>query len=162
MTSFNPDELFAIAERIERNGADFYKEAARRVSDPKLAGRLNELAAMELDHERTFSGLRSTLTARERQPAVFDPEDQTVLYLQAIADGNVFDISSSPDDFFNPSTTPRDIFSYALDREKESIVFYAGMKNFLRSEENKRRVDAIIKEEISHIVQITREMAALD
>ncbi len=33
--SFNLDEIFEMAEQIEKNGASFYREAARKTGDKK-------------------------------------------------------------------------------------------------------------------------------
>ena len=73
---FNADEVFEMAEQIERNGAKFYRAAAKKF--PSLRDVLLELAAMEDDHEKTFAAMRGQLSAGE--PAigepVFDPDDQ--------------------------------------------------------------------------------------
>ena len=34
MITFNPDEIFEMAEQIERNGAKFYRKAAERTAGP--------------------------------------------------------------------------------------------------------------------------------
>ena len=41
--TFNADEIFEIAEQIERNGARFYREAAGNASDADVKNMLQEL-----------------------------------------------------------------------------------------------------------------------
>ena len=43
---FNADEVFEIAEQIERNGSEFYRKAAENMSNPKAKEFLNHLAEM--------------------------------------------------------------------------------------------------------------------
>ena len=60
---FNADEVFEIAEQIERNGVKFYKSAAEKIQDEDKKKLLNDLAEMEVEHEQTFKALRSQLSA---------------------------------------------------------------------------------------------------
>ena len=65
--TFNFDEVFEIAEQIERDGARFYRSAADKFSDSTARDKLLELAAMEDKHEKTFAAIRSEL----KKPIVF-------------------------------------------------------------------------------------------
>ena len=53
--TFNADEIFEMAEQIERNGAAFYREAAGITSDADVKEMLLSLAAMEEGHQKTFA-----------------------------------------------------------------------------------------------------------
>ena len=44
---FNVDEIYEIAEQLERNGAKFYRQAARIAPNDKARELMNSLAAME-------------------------------------------------------------------------------------------------------------------
>ena len=57
--SFSADEIFEMAEEIERNGAGFYREAAKNTSDKEIKQMLLELADMEDEHLTTFQQMRS-------------------------------------------------------------------------------------------------------
>lgn len=72
--TFNADEIFEMAEQIERNGAKFYRAAAEKFSAVRQV--LLDLAAMEDEHQSTFAAMRAQLTAPEQQPILFDPEGQ--------------------------------------------------------------------------------------
>jgi rubrerythrin len=153
---FNADDVFEMAEQLERNGAKFYRTAAENVSDPKSKKLLIELAEMEDEHEKTFASLRADLTEGEKTTTVFDPEDESVLYLRALADTQVFfkkkiDISSM-----------KEILKAAIVAEKDSIVFYLGLKDFVPDRLGKNRLDKIIKEEMGHIRILSKELVSLD
>ncbi|MBU0944205.1 MAG: ferritin family protein [Proteobacteria bacterium] len=142
---FNADEVFEMAEQIERNGAQYYREAAEAVSNDEDKKFLLELAEMEDDHEVTFSDLRKKLSANEKEVVTFDPENEAAQYLKALADTRVFykkalDLSSM-----------EGILTGAITAEKDSIVFYLGMKDMVGGSRGKDRINAIIKEEMRHI-----------
>lgn len=159
--SFNADEIFELAERIERNGAAFYRKAAGIVSDPNLQSRLRELAAWEDEHQKTFASMRAQLTEKEREPQVFDPDDDNSLYLAAMADRNVFDVDADPAELLTNDMTLEDILKMAIAAEKDSIVFYVGMQPFLPERLGKGKIDAIINEEKGHIALLSRQLREL-
>lgn len=156
--TFSADEIFEIAEQIERNGAVFYRKAAKGVSNTEFKKLFEELAIMEVDHEKTFAAMRAKLTTSERLPAVFDPNDEVGLYLRAMADGRVFDIKADPSEKLTGRETPQDILNTAIGLEKDSIVFYLGLEDYIPAESGKDKVRAIIKQEMGHIVLLTSKM----
>ena len=152
---FNADEIFEMAEQMERNGAKFYRKAADSLSDDHLKAFLNQLAAMEENHEKTFAAMRSKLTTAEKAPTVFDPEGEAVLYLRALADTRVFFEKE-----FDGSSL-RSILKDAIVAEKDSIIFYLGMRDAVPEELGRRHLDNIIKEEMGHIQLLGKELVAL-
>jgi rubrerythrin len=152
---FNADDILQMAERIERNGAQFYRKSAQKVADASAKELLLNLAAMEDDHEKTFSDLRSALSASEKELTVFDPQGEAAGYLKALADTRVFFEKQMDSD------TLEDILKEAITAEKDSIVFYLGMKDSIPEALGKGRIDAIIKEEMSHIRTLSRELMAI-
>jgi rubrerythrin len=151
---FTADEIFDMAEKMEQNGYAFYRKAAESVSEPEARKLLLELAEMEVEHEKTFASLRSGLSASMSQPTVFDPEGESAMYLRALVDTKVF-FDKKVD-----TTSMREILKEALVAEKDSIVFYLGMKEAVPEKLGKERIDAIIKEEMGHIRSLSRELVA--
>ena len=142
---FNMDEVLEMAVQIERNGARFYRTAAERISVSLNRSLLLELATMEEQHEKTFASWRDRLSDEEKEPTVFDPEGAIPKYLKALADTRVFfekDIDV---------TVMKGILKEAITAEKDSIVFYVGMKELVPKKLGKDKIDAIIKEEMDHI-----------
>lgn len=152
---FNADEIFEMAEQIERNGAVFYRTAAEKVSDASEKEFLLELARMEDEHEVTFAGLRKELADKETGSMTFDPEEEAPLYLKALADTRVFfekEINTS---------SMEAILKDAVVAEKDSIVFYLGMKDLVPAKLGKDKIDSIIKEEMSHIRLLSNKLVSL-
>ena len=152
---FNADEIFEMAEQIERNGAKFYRRMAENVSDISIRQLFLDLAAMEDEHEKTFASIRGDLSDQERKSTIFDPEGETTLYLRALADLRVFD-KEGKEDFILPEDLPdrektRKILWVAIGLEKESIAFYLGMKELVPESLGKKKIDDIMKEEMGHI-----------
>lgn len=152
---FNADEIFEMAEQMERNGAAFYRNAAENVADQANKDMLLKLAAMEDDHEKTFADMRAALTAQEKTSTVFDPDGEVVLYLKALVDTRVF-FKKEID-----TTSMKEILKEALLAEKDSIVFYLGMKEMVPEKLGKSRLEDIIREEMGHIKIIGKELTAV-
>ena len=60
--TFNADEIFTMAEEIERNGAKFYRKAAKGNAEGK--DMLEQLAKMEDQHLATFSSMHKEIGGR--------------------------------------------------------------------------------------------------
>ena len=162
---FTADEILEMAEQIERNGAQFYRASADGVKEPSSRELLMNLAAMEDDHEKTFSAMRSDLSDKEKAAATFDPDHEAVLYLKALADSRVFVEKQIPNLEAMADRSDDDIMQeilkYAIGAEKESIVFYLGMKDAVPESLGRGRLDAIIKEEMGHIRMLSNRLVSL-
>ena len=156
MYDFNADDIFEIAEQLERNGAKFYRTAAEAVDNPGPKDFLLKLAVMEEDHEKTFATIRSNLTADEKAVTVFDPEGEATHYLKALADTRVF-FEKEMD-----TSSMEAILKDAVVAEKDSIVFYVGMRDVVPVNMGRDRLDEIIKEEMRHIRLLSQELKALN
>jgi len=156
---FNADEVFEMAEQIERNGAKFYRAAAKKF--PDVSQLLLELAAWEDKHEKTFKAMRSELAGTEAEPLVFDPDDQAQLYLRAMADEHIFNLKSNPVDELSNLKISEEVLKFALGIERDSIAFYTGLKESVSRKAGKDKVEAIIKEEMNHVATLSQQMAAL-
>lgn len=151
---FNAEDVFEMAEQIERNGAEFYRKAAADITDPDAENFLLDLAAMEDDHEKTFSAMRKKLPKAEKTPTAFDPEGEAVSYIKALADTRIF-FEKEID-----TTSLQAILKAAILAEKDSIVFYLGMKDLVPESLGQSRLDDIIKEEMSHIKLLGHRLIA--
>ena len=161
MITFNADEIYQIAEQMERNGAKFYRKAADGASDATCKQVLTKLADMEQDHERTFAAMRADLAGTEKAPTTFDPDNEGALYLQAAADGKVFDYNADPSERLSGSEPLDDILTTAIGLEKDSIVFYLSMKKMVPDARGKGRIDAIIEQEMGHVIILNEQLVAL-
>jgi rubrerythrin len=155
---YSADEVFEMAEQIERNGGAFYRRAAELASDASTSGMLLELAGMEDDHLKTFAGMRRDLSAEERKSMVFDPDDELNLYLRAMADQHVFDVKADPSARLSAGQAANEVLGIAIGLEKDSIVFYLGLKELVPERFGKERLDGIIQEEFGHISTLSEKM----
>jgi rubrerythrin len=154
---FTVDEVFEMAEQIERNGARFYRKAAERLGDQAPRDLLLELAAQEDLHEKTFAQIRSRVgKGGGAQP---DFEGRETLYLHAVADGYVFDTRTDPSELFEGNPTPQDVLQTALEAERNSILLYVGLKETGVPASDADAIDRIIAEEMKHLARITAELA---
>jgi rubrerythrin len=151
---FNADEVFEMAEQMERNGAKFYRDAAKSAGDPSNKDLLLSLSKMEEEHEKTFQSMRTALTSAEKASTVFDPSGEAALYLRALADSRVF-FEKKID-----TTSMMEILKSAIEAEKDSIVFYLGMKEAVPPALGQDRINRIIKEEMGHIRMLSKELVA--
>lgn len=79
-----------------------------------------------------------------------------------MADLRVFD-KEGKEDFILPEDLPdrektRKILWVAIGLEKESIVFYLGMKELVPESLGKKKIDDIMKEEMGHIRLLSKRM----
>jgi rubrerythrin len=159
--SFNAIEVFEIAERIERNSVNFYVKAAEALSDETLSAILLSLAEFEKEHEESYANMRKQISAKEWDLITFDPENEMALYLQRIADSRIFDPKKDPAEQLKDKGTARDILNFAIDSEKDKIIFYLGLKNYIPTISGKNKVDEIIDEEMNHITELNLRLSAL-
>ena len=157
--TLNADEIFEIAEQIERNGAKFYRAAAEKASAVRQV--LLALAADEDEHLKTFQTMRAQLKSSEQQPDVFDPDGQAQMYLQAMADGHIFDIKADPAEKLKGQETAENILKLALDVERDSIAYYVGVKDYVPVKAGRDKVENVIREEMRHIAILNDKLANL-
>ena len=156
---FNADEVFEMAEQIERNGARFYRAAAKKF--PQVSQLLSNLAAMEDEHENTFAAMRAELSATEAEPIVFDPDGQAQMYLRVMADEHVFNMKADPSEKLADKKSPEEVLKMALGIERDSIAFYVGLKEAVPRKAGKDKIEGIIKEEMVHITTLNKKMKTL-
>ena len=107
---------------------------------------------MEDDHVVTFLNMQNKLKEQNTLATDFDPDDENLSYLKALADTRVFFKKDQPDDTF------QSILKTAIQTEKDSIAFYLGMKELVPAKLGQAKIDDIIKEEMSHIKIIAEKL----
>lgn len=156
--TFSGEEVFRMAEQIERNGIRFYETAAEQTADESNRKVLLNLSEMEAAHERTFAAMRQELSTSERSLAGGDPNNEGLMYLQAATEGKVFDVNADPAAQIKADASQEDILRQAIRLEHDSIAFYTGMKEMMDSAADRQKVDHVIREEVGHVTMLTRLM----
>lgn len=159
---FNAFEVFEIAERIERNGAKFYRKAAELFNETRIRNLFSDLAEWETKHEEIFADMRKQLSQQSRELRTFKPEDNLLLDAQAMAGLSVFVSKPEPSSEFTGRETKKDILQKAIEKEKDSIVYYTGLRNFIPARAGKDKIDDIIKEEMHHIRILHQSLQQLE
>jgi rubrerythrin len=158
-TKFSADEVLEMAGRIETRGAKFYRKAAKiHVAARDL---LMDIARQEDQHFATFAELRKKLTPSEQEPTAYDPYGESDLYLKAMVDGTAFDINQDPEELLTGRESLDDLFKMAIGLEKDSIVFYLGLRDLVPPAFGKERINEIVKEEMRHIAWLSNKRAEL-
>jgi len=147
--TFNADEILQMAEQIERNGVKFYSLAAERLKQSRDI--FAQLARQEEEHLSIFSGMRQNLSAAEREATSYDPNNENSFYLQALADREVFKLDQDPQKLLPSSVTLAGVIDIAIGKEKDSIVFYVGMKELVSEKLGRGKINSIISKEFRHI-----------
>jgi rubrerythrin len=160
--TFNADEVFEMAEEIERNGAKFYREAAANTAGKDLKDMFLHLAAMEDGHLKTFQQMRKELAAQEKEATAFDPYNEAALYLQTMAGAKGSEGMKAPSVKLTGNESAQELLEIAIGAEKNSVLFYVGLKDLVSAQAGRDKVEAIIREEVKHVADLKRQMTALN
>ena len=145
----NAFEALEIAQQIERNGAMFYHKAAELFNKSDICNMFVELADWENKHEQVFRDMSKQLVQinkskiPEPEKKQFDPKLMACLA--------VFGAGSEPPYKVTSIEKIIDVLKTAIEKEKDSIAFYEGLKDFAATSDDKNSIDDIIKEEMHHI-----------
>jgi rubrerythrin len=152
------DQVFGVGVEIEKNGRAFYAAAASNTAGSSIRKLLNELAQWEKKHIEIFTTLRAGLPPQARDENLYDPLDEIALYLKATADNHVFIRNSNMEALAAGCRTPQEILNIALSFEKDSVVFYASVREAVAEGAGKSEIEQLIHEELTHIGFLTREL----
>jgi rubrerythrin len=158
-TLFNAGEIFEIAIQIEKNGVKFYNHAAKMAKLKASKEKFINLAKMEAEHADTFTALKNDLLKSEKESDIYDPYGELKLYLNAFAEGKIFDVNMDPVLLLGMDPLPGEVVKLAMDMEKDSIVFYLGIKEMMSESAGKNKIDTIIAEEMNHLRLLGEELA---
>ena len=152
---FNMQEIFEIAERIERNGEMFYRKAMK--SCPEHQDFFGELAQAEVEHAASFRVMRKEAGMVGLDEALADHDQVTAAYLQEITESLVFDMDAPMPD----GQKTKDVIDAAIQREKDTILFYVGVQAAVTDDKTRKILDDIIEEEMSHVVMLAKKKETL-
>lgn len=150
MAILQPSDIVDIGIEKEKKRRDFYAIAAEQFGDnadlAKLFGRLRD---WEETHIRKFEKIRDTVAGgsyAESYPGEIEE------YMQAVVDDDLYK-DLSPETFAASVKTPAEALDKGIGFEKDAILFFGGLANFL-DEKSKEVVDQLIEEEQQHMVQL--------
>ncbi len=147
---FTLDDIRQIAVQIERNGAETYRRAGKRISDRELAGILDWMADEELRHARWFERMA---TEPKVDPAHQEVEQMGRELLQEMMKSQTFSLEETK---LADAQNIVAILAESLSFEKDTIIFYEMLKSFIDDSDVLQILDRIIAEERGHVSQIER------
>ncbi len=148
---FRATELMDMAIRIEKQGQAFYEACISATPLSELKGVFQYLLEQEIEHARVFRHMKSAMDQDITYPESYPGEHRN--YLDAFVKKEVFD---------DPETAARQVeavenadqaIEWALDLEKQSILFYSGIKSLIKQFEADE-VNRIIAQEHDHVRQL--------
>ena len=149
--SFYGNELINIAIGIERRGVDFYAVMAKSTQNAAAREIFQYLAGVEREHIQTF---RDMLTEAEihESPEVYAGE--YAAYLQALVDSAVFTDDMTTSEMAAQAESDVRAIELGIMAEKDSILFYYGMKERMHQEVHPT-LNKVIAEEELHLRQLS-------
>ncbi len=155
---FSVSELLEMALSIERNGIALYRALANETQNKDSKAIYDYLAGEEEKHVNTFQSMLNT--AGQYQP----PKDYNLkymLYLQNIVAPSVFSNISEARQRAKKLSTEIQAIDMGIQSEKDSILFYTEMQNYVM-QSDQQIVLNIIDEEKDHLVQLSQLKQTLE
>jgi len=149
---FSIGALLEMALGMERNEVAFYQALANKTQNKDAKACYDHLAGEEEKHINTFQGMLNTVG--QYQP----PEDSTreyMLFLQNIVAPAVFPNITAVQRRAEKMSSEIETIDTAIQAEKNSILFYIEMQNFVK-QSDQQMVLTIIDEEKAHLVQLSQ------
>ena len=144
-------EVFKVAEKVERDGAAFYQRASKLFDEDDIKTAFIGLADWELGHEKLFAQMRQQLGQ-----AGYEVNDSGSYEYESLAGLNVFAMHSDPASRLHANLTKEQVIKKAIANERDTIVYYEGLKNFVSGAVVRDKIDEIIEEEKAHIDTLTK------
>ncbi|MFC2047208.1 ferritin family protein [Chloroflexota bacterium] len=148
---FLGSELVQIAIGIERNGVVFYDSLVNLTENVMAQRAYKYLADKEREHIEIFQNMLG-LVADSHPPETCTEE--YALYLKALVDSAVFSDDKVTREIAQKVDSDAEAMQIALGAEKDSILFYSGMRDFVHQSDYEV-VNKIIEEERSHLRQLS-------
>jgi rubrerythrin len=152
---FNICEVLEAAKHIEQLGRAYYEAAAALIPGGPEQDLLLDLAAMEATHEHIFDEMQRGLSSEERECPIGGPEKEGLKSLLDLADATLF-VSKEHARAVLDGKDVRAIAEFAIEREKETIVFLQGLKMAIPVQYGAAKLDGILREEMEHVMMLTR------
>ncbi len=148
----SPAKVFDAAVQIERNGAAFYRKTAAYATKKDQREMLLGLAKAEDLHAASFARLKKRLVDSAQEAERIDRDGPGIRYLQIFAKEGIFNMTLDAAQALSEEPTMRDLLDFAVEREKDSVLFYSGIRAALMKKADRDTVDAIVGEELTHLV----------
>ena len=144
---FAGSEIIEIGIQIEKNGKDFYTTLVKKSKDKKAKKIFDYLAAEEYKHIAIFQDLLETV--RKYEPSEAYPGEYFD-YMNALASEHMCTKQNQGELAAKKTGNDKEAVDIGIGFEKESILFYEGMKKVV-PETDQTVVNALIEQEQTHL-----------
>jgi len=148
---FAGSEIAELGIQIEKNGKDFY-ETVLSDSKNEAAKRLFKYLAGE--EEKHIAVFQKILIATEKYEPVESYAGEYFSYMRALAAECIFTKKNKGKETGKKIKSDKEAVELGIGFEKDSIIFYEGMKKVVPEYDHKI-VNALIAQEQSHLTQLT-------
>ena len=149
--AFSGSELINIAIGIERSGVIFYDTLVKSTKNVATRDVFQNLADVERDHIQIFQNI---LTEAEKYQIPEAYAAEYAAYLQALVDNAVFTDDFITSELATKASSDIVALELAINAEKDTILFYYGMKE-ITPKSALSTLNKIITEEKRHLRQLS-------
>ena len=82
--------------------------------------------------------------------------------MRTMVKGHIFNMHKDIAALIKKTKKLEDILKMAIGFEKDTIVYFLGLKDVVPEEEEKEQIEKLVKEEMKHVSILTKELMALD
>lgn len=147
---FAGSEIVEMGIQIEKNGKDFYDTLVEQSKNEKAKSIFKHLAGEEEKHIAAFQKMLDAIHKYE-PPESYPGEYFT--YMNALASEHVFTKENKGKEIAKNTKNDKEAIELGIKFEKDSIIFYEGMKKVV-PEHQTRVIDGLIAQEKDHLLKL--------
>ena len=147
---FNIKRLLEFTILREQESVTLYTTLAKQATDVELKNLFKDLAEQEKKHARFYEETITQL-GHDIVSAPLDLEDEYTIYMRSLMEEQSASLEITSEHIYSMEQA----FDYAIAREKNSVLFYIGLKDYVPAFA-KPTLDLIIGEEMKHAAILTR------
>lgn len=148
---FAGSEIVELGIQIEKNGRDFYNALVEQLKNQKAKETFKYLAGEEEKHIAVFQNILDSV--HKYEPPESYPGEYFA-YMNALARDYVFTQKDKGREIGKNVKGDKEAISLGIGFEKDSIIFYVGMKKVVPEYDHKI-VDKLITQEQDHLRQMS-------
>ena len=148
---FTGSEIIELGIQIEKNGRDFYNTLVDQSKNKKTKEIFRYLAAEEKKHIAVFQKILDSV--QKYKPSESYPGEYFA-YMDALASEYVFTRKDKGSQIARNAGSDKEAVEQGIGFEKDSIIFYEGMKKVV-PEYDLKVIDELIIQEQGHLRQLS-------
>jgi len=148
---FRGSEIVELGIQIEKNGRDFYSTLVKQSKNQKAKETFKYLAGEEEKHIAIFQNILDSVHKYE-PPETYPGE--YFAYMNALASDYVFTQKEKGKEIAKRTRSDKEAINLGIGFEKDSILFYEGMRKVVPPYDHKI-VNELISQEQDHLRQLS-------